>query len=95
MGAVACGSDPAEPEAPTTVLTEPEPITTDTTGYADNPCFKFPVEVLRLQNDYRLEQRGVAGPPDIARYRARAQALVDEAQALGCPRPVGLNQFLG
>lgn len=66
----------------------------DTTGYSDNPCFKFPVEVLRLQNDFRIASRGVAGPPDIGPYRERAQAILAEARSLGCPDPVGLNSFL-
>ena len=72
--------------APTTTVAEPSTTTSD-------PCFKFPVLVLRLQNDYRQEQRGIAGA-DPAKYRARAQALVNEARSLGCPTPVGLNSFL-
>ena len=90
----ACGRDaPSEPEPATTVLTEPQNLTSDTTGYSDNPCFKFPTEVLKLQNDYFLEQRGVAGA-DPVKYRTEAQAILDEARAKGCPDPKGLNMFL-
>ena len=67
--------------------------TTSTTFYTQHPCFKFPVAVLSLQNDWRLAQRGVV-IPDKEPYRRRAQALVDEAQALGCPPLVGLSSFL-
>ena len=90
LGLLGCGEGgtTAEPTttAPTSTLAEPTTTTSD-------PCFKFPVLVLRLQNDYRQELRGVAGA-DPAKYRARAQALVDEAHSLGCPTPVGLNSFL-
>ena len=88
-----CGGDAASPDPVTTVITEPPADTSGTTSYIKSPCFKFPTEVLKLQNDYRIEARGVA-MPDIARYRARAQALVDEARSLGCPEPVGLSSFL-
>ena len=85
-----CGDGGATSEttttAPTTAVPEPSTTTSD-------PCFKFPVLVLRLQNDYRQELRGVAGA-DPAKYRARAQALVDEARSLGCPTPAGLTSFL-
>ncbi len=75
-----------------------EPITTvatmaTTTTNTSDPCFKFPVLVLRLQNDFREASRGIVAP-DRAAYRARAQALVDEAHSLGCPTPVGLTSFL-
>jgi len=80
-------SDSSEPA--TTVPTTVAVTTTATT----DPCFKFPVLVLRLQNDFRLAQRGVAGASP-SEYRDRAQALVDEAHSLGCPTPVGLTSFL-
>ena len=91
----ACGSDASSnPEPATTVLTAPEPLTSDTTGYADDPCFKFPTEVLKLQNDYFLETRGVAGA-DPVKYRERAQAILDEARSKGCPDPKGVSMFFG
>ena len=97
LGAVvlgACGSDSPEPEPATTVLTEPAPLTSDTTGYSDNPCFKFPTEVLRLQNDYLQALKGVAGAdPNV--YGARARAILDEARAWGCEDPKGLTMFFG
>ncbi len=89
----ACGGDSPDPEPATTVLTEPAPLTSDTTGYSDNPCFKFPTQVLRLQNDYFQALRGVRGA-DPAEYRDRAQAILDEARSNGCPDPKGLNMFL-
>jgi hypothetical protein len=88
----ACGNGSPTSE-PTTVVTEPVPETPGTTSYIASPCFKFPTEVLKLQNDFRIESRGVA-LPDAAKYRARAQALLDEARRLGCPDPVGLSSFL-
>ena len=88
-----CGGEPAEPEPTTTAPTAVEDTAPGTTGYADNPCFKFPVQVLQLQNDYRRDVRSIVGA-DEPGYRRRAQALIDEAQRLGCPRPVGLESFL-
>ncbi len=90
LGLVGCGDGgtTAEPTTTAPSSTVPEPTTA-----TSDPCFKFPVLVLRLQNDYREERRGIAGA-DPAKYRARAQALVDEAHRLGCPTPVGLNSFL-
>lgn len=88
-----CSQSREEPEAPTTVLTEPVPPSPDTTGYSDNPCFKFPVEVLKLHNDYREDVRTFAGA-DEAAYKRRARALVDEARSVGCPMPTGLSTFL-
>ncbi|MDQ3980908.1 MAG: hypothetical protein M3314_15410 [Actinomycetota bacterium] len=89
----ACGSgDSSEPEPATTVLTEPHDLTSDTTGYSDKPCFKFPTEVLKLQNDYFMEVRGVAGADPI-KYRQRAQGILDEARSRGCPDPAGLMFF--
>lgn len=80
-------SDSSEPT--TTRVTTGTSTTTSTT----DPCFKFPVLVLRLQNDFRQAQRGVRGAHP-SEYRAPAQALVDEAHSLGCPTPVGLTSFL-
>ena len=85
-------SESSDPEPATTVLTEPQNLTSDTTGYSDNPCFKFPTEVLKLQNDYFMDVKGIAGA-DEAAYRRKAQAIVDEARSLGCPDPTGLNMF--
>lgn len=87
--ATACGDDDGSSDATTTAPSTVAPTTTNTS----DPCFKFPVLVLRLQNDFRQAQRGVAGasPSD---YRDQAQALVDEAHSLGCPTPVGLTSFL-
>ena len=91
---LACGGDSAEPEPVTTVLTEPAPLTSDTTGYSDNPCFKFPTEVLRLQNDFMQASRGIAGAdPNV--YGSRARAILDEARAVGCEDPKGLSMFFG
>ena len=89
----ACSSSDSSTEPATTVLTEPQPLTSDTTGYSDDPCFKFPVDVLRLQNDYFQAVRGIVGA-DPAVYRDRAQAILDEARSRGCPDPKGLNMFL-
>lgn len=86
--AAGCGDDTAS-ETTTTV---PPTVATTTTSTTD-PCFKFPVLVLRLQNDFREAQRGVRGAHP-SEYRGRAQALVDEARSLGCPTPVGLTSFL-
>lgn len=89
--AVACGGGDESP-APTTSSTTVEEAPT-TTHPTENPCFKFPLEVLRLQNDYRRDSRGIAGA-DEAAYRTRAQALLDESRRLGCPQPTGLSSFL-
>ena len=89
----ACGGESPKTEPATTVLTEPQNLTSDTTGYSDSPCFKFPTQVLKLQNDYFTEVRGIAGA-DEAEYRRKAQAILDEARNLGCPDPKGLNMFL-
>lgn len=90
----ACGgSESSDPEPATTVMTEPQNLTPSTTSYLQNPCFGFPTRVLRLQNDYRMDVRGIAGA-DEAAYRRRAQAILDEARSLGCPDPRGLNMFL-
>ena len=86
--ATACGGDGS-----TDTTTTVRPTVATTTTSTTDPCFKFPVLVLRLQNDFRQAQRGVRGA-DPSEYRGRAQALVDEAHSLGCPTPVGLSSFL-
>jgi len=95
LALVACGGGGSSTESgpTTTPSTAAIPTTTPTTSYTQNPCFKFPVEVLRLQNDWRLEQRGIR-EPDKEPYRRRAQALVDEARQLGCAPLVGLSSLL-
>ena len=100
MGAAACGgaSDFEEPPGgpattSTTVLATPAttagPVTT-----AGRTCSSILNDGLTLARNFRNESRGVAGPPDEARFRASAQALVDEAKRLGCPIPDAVKQFL-
>jgi len=91
LAAAACGEGGGSSD-PTTIPPAPSTEAPATTNTSD-PCFKFPVLVLRLQNDFREASRGIIAP-DRAEYRARAQALVDEARSLGCPMPVGLTSFL-
>ncbi len=100
MGAAACGgaSDFEDPPGgpattTTTVLATPAttagPVTT-----AGRTCSSILNDGLTLARNFQMESRGVAGPPDEARFRASAQVLVDEAKRLGCPIPDAVKQFL-
>ena len=71
--------------APTTVA----PVTT-----AGRTCASILTDGLKLANDFKFESRGVAGPPDEARFKASARVLADEAKRLGCPIPAVVEQFL-
>lgn len=109
MGAAACGGasdfeDP--PGGPATTATTAGPATTTTTVLATTASTAGPVTTagrtclsilndgLTLARNFQNESRGVAGPPDEARFRASAQALVNEAKGLGCPIPAAVKQFL-
>jgi len=92
MGAAACGGasdfkDP--PGGPATTATTAGPVTT-----AGRTCLSILNDGTTLARNFRNESRGVAGPPDEARFRASAQALVDEAKRLNCPIPDAVKQFL-
>lgn len=71
-----------------TTLTTSAPATT-----AGRTCAAILADGVKLANDYRNESRGIAGA-DEAKYRARAQALVNEARRLGCPVPPAVDDFL-
>ncbi len=109
MNAAACGgaTDFEEPPtSPATTATTAGPATTTTVVLATTAttagpattagrtCLSILNDGVTLARNFRNEQRGVAGPPDEARFRARAQALVDEAKRLGCPIPEVVKQFL-
>jgi hypothetical protein len=101
MNAAACGGASDFEDSPggpattttTTVLATPAttagPVTT-----AGRTCSSILNDGLTLARNFQMESRGVAGPPDDARFRASAQALVDEAKRLGCPIPEAVKQFL-
>jgi len=75
---------------PTTVAT---PVTTAAPAQAGRGCLAILADGVKLARDYSNEVRGIAGA-DEAAYRARAQALVDEARRLGCKIPPGVEDFL-
>lgn len=80
------GAEPSATSAPTTTLS-----TTTTTS----PCLAIRTKAVDLVVAYNNERRGVAGPPDRARYVRSATAIRDEARAAGCPDPPALAGFLG
>ncbi len=60
---------------------------------AARSCSTLSIEAVKLNADYARDVRGIAGA-DEAAYDRRAQAIIDEAQALGCPVPPGVEEFL-
>jgi hypothetical protein len=92
IGPSACGSssDGGAETATTLATTTTEPTTTTT-----SPCLAIRTKAVDLVVAYNLERRGVAGPPDRARYVRSAMAIRDEARAAGCPDPPALAGFLG
>lgn len=100
MGAAACGGTSDfedQPGGPATTTTTALATTVATAGpvtTAGRTCAAILNDGLTLARNFRNESRGVAGPPDEAKFRASAQALVDEAKRLGCPIPEAVKQFL-
>lgn len=98
----ACGGasdfeeSPGGPAATTTTITVVASTVTTAAPVtkAGRTCSSILSDGLTLARNFRNESRGVAGPPDEARFRASAQALVDEARRLGCPVPDAVKQFL-
>ena len=89
LGLTACGDGADDGEggqSPTT-------ITSVVVTTAGKSCSSLSVEALKLNTDYARDVRGIAGA-DEAEYNRRAQALLDEARALGCPVPPGVEDFL-
>ncbi len=109
LSVVACGSSggKAPPDISVTSrsvsnATTPAPVPTTTAAAATTTtaraeatrgCLAVLADGLKLLRDYSQEVRGIAGA-DEAAYRARAQALVDEARRLGCRIPPGVEDFL-
>jgi len=71
------------------------PITTLSTTTTTSPCLAIRTKAVDLVVAYKIERRGVAGPPDRASYVRSAMAIRDEARAAGCPDPPALAGFLG
>jgi len=69
------------------------PATTTARAGATRGCLAVLADGLKLVRDYSRDVRSFAGA-DEAAYRARAQALVDEARRLGCRIPPGVEDFL-
>jgi len=69
------------------------PATTTARAEATRGCLAVLADGLKLLRDYSQEVRGIAGA-DEAAYKARAQALLDEARRLGCKIPPGVEDFL-
>ena len=99
LATTACGSGGDDEEAPgdtsvTSTSVQPTtPITTAPATTAGRSCAAILADGVKLAQDYRNESRGIAGA-DEAKYRARAQALVNEARRLGCPVPPAVDDFL-
>ncbi|MGI9023106.1 MAG: hypothetical protein ACR2HV_07740 [Acidimicrobiales bacterium] len=105
LAVAACGSESNEEKPlPTTPSdtsvtsvpdTGPAPATTAApVAESGRSCAAILNDGVQLANSFRMESRGVAGPPDEAAFRARAQELLDEARARGCPVPAVVEQFL-
>ena len=99
LAMTACGSSADDERVPgdtsvtptsvrATTLTTSAPATT-----AGRTCAAILADGVKLANDYRNESRGIAGA-DEAKYRARAQALGNEARRLGCPVPAAVDDLL-
>jgi len=69
------------------------PATTAAPAQATRGCVAVLADGLKLSRDYIQDVRSFAGA-DEAAYKARAQALVDEARRLGCQVPPGVEDFL-
>jgi len=81
------------PESTSAPVTPTTPATTAARAEPTRGCLAILADGIKLARDYRNEVRGIAGA-DEAAYRARAQALVDEARRLGCQIPPGVEDFL-
>ncbi len=103
----ACGSSSDNQSRDVSVTSTSVAATTPTAAPAPTPQATTTVPVasagrsytailaagLKLARDYSNEVRGIAGA-DEAKYRAQAQALLDEARVRGCPVPPGVEDFL-
>jgi len=76
----------AVPAAPPTTTA---PVTTS----GGRGCVAILNDGLQLLRDYSNAARGIVAP-DESEYRARAQALLDEARSRGCEIPPAVEQFL-
>lgn len=93
IGLSSCGSSSnGRAEPATTLATTTTQLPTTTTI---SPCLALRTKAVDLVVAYNNERRGVAGPPDRARYVREAIAIRDEALAAGCPVPPALTGFLG
>ena len=92
IGLSSCGSSSNGGTEPATTLAT---TTTQLPTTTISPCLALRTKAVDLVVAYNLERRGVAGPPDRARYVRNAIAIRDEALAAGCPVPPALAGFLG
>ncbi len=105
VAVAACGGEgddtlPTIPSVPTTSSPSSSSPTTDTpsasttTPSGGSSCASVVSRALTLLENWRNDQRGIAGPQNEAQNRAEARALADEGRRLGCPVPAGIEQII-
>ena len=88
------GEGKAPTETTSTVTSAPEGETTTTaTAGGSSSCADLGARALELARDARATMRGIRAPTpeEEAELEARRQALLAEANELGCPVPPGLS----
>jgi len=88
---------PVRTAAPTTTITTatvvPATSAAPSTATGAGTCLSTNVAGLKLNADHGRDLRSFAGA-DESQYRARAQALADQARQIGCPVPASIQGFL-
>lgn len=88
------GEGNVPPETSSTATSAPGGETTTTvTASEGSSCVDLAARALQLARDARATMRGVRAPTpeEEAELEARRQALLAEANELGCPVPPGLS----
>ena len=106
VAVAACGGEgddtvPTIPSVPTTSsppsgspTTDTSLASTTTTPSDGSSCASVLSRALRLFENWRNDQRGIAGPQNEAQHRADARALAAEGRRRGCPVPAGIEQII-